>query len=151
MAQGQSAKASLEPGEEALHRTPGHPVSGPAEAIGPATPGPPPPPGVLRYADPDAPPAQVTANLPGILGAISAQLLWPSPGPAHPAPTPQVRHQLAGAVTSWLLAGLRATARGRPGGATRAYTLLPLRRRKPPNPTALYLEVAERHDNGKRS
>jgi hypothetical protein len=93
----------------------------------------------------------VMANLPGILGAISAQLLWPSPGPAPLTPKPQARHQLAGAVTSWLLAGLRATARGRPGGATRACTLLPLRRRKPSHPTRLYLAVAQRHDNGKRS
>jgi len=94
VAQGQPAEPALEPGEEALHRRPGHPVGGPAEAIGPATPGPPPPPGVLRYAGPDAPPAQVMANLPAIVGAISAQLLWPPPGPAPPAPKPQARHQL---------------------------------------------------------
>jgi hypothetical protein len=94
VAQGQPPEAALQPGEEALHRRPGHAVSGPTEAIGPATPGPPPPPGVLRYAGPDAPPAQVMANLPGVVGAISAQLLWPPPGPAPPAPKPQAPHQL---------------------------------------------------------
>jgi hypothetical protein len=48
VAQGQPAEPALEPGEEALHRRPGHPVGGPAEAIGPATFGPRPPPGVRR-------------------------------------------------------------------------------------------------------
>jgi len=86
VAQGQPAEPSLEPGEEALHRPLGYPVGGGAKAIGPTTPGPPPPPGVLRYAGPDAPPAQVTAHLPGMVGAVSAQLLWPPPGPAPPTP-----------------------------------------------------------------
>ena len=94
VAHGQPAEPSLEPGEEALHRPLGYPVGGGAKAIGPTTPGPPPPPGVLRYAGPDAPLAQVMAHLPGMVGAVSAQLLWPPPGPAPPAPKPQAPHQL---------------------------------------------------------
>jgi hypothetical protein len=94
VAQAQPAEPSLEPGEEALHRPLGYPVGGGAKAIGPTTPGPPPPPGVLRYAGPDAPLAQVMAHLPGMVGAVSAQLLWPPPGPAPPTPRPQAPYQL---------------------------------------------------------